>query len=105
MKKSAGIVMYNFDDGELKILLVHSGGPYWKNKQHSCWSIPKGEFKNNEVPLSAAQREFEEETSFSVDGDFIEMIPVYQKNKIVYPFAIEGKIDTTKIVSNELLLD
>jgi len=35
--------MYRIRDGNLEVLLVHPGGPYWKNKDDGAWSIPKGE--------------------------------------------------------------
>ena len=104
MRKSAGIVMYHLNNGELKILLVHSGGPYWAGKQWGCWSIPKGEFDEKEEPLTAAKREFKEETSFILaqeDDEFLKLSPITQQNKkIVYPWAIEDEINTSMIISN-----
>ena len=43
--------------------LVHPGGPFWRNKDRNNWSIPKGEFGDDETAEAAAAREFEEETS------------------------------------------
>ena len=62
MKKSAGILVYRLHAGELEVFLVHPGGPFWKNKDDGAWSIPKGEYTDEEDPLEAAKREFEEET-------------------------------------------
>jgi predicted NUDIX family NTP pyrophosphohydrolase len=32
-KLSAGLLLYTFaEDGSLAVLLVHPGGPFWKNK-------------------------------------------------------------------------
>ncbi len=65
------------------------------------WSIPKGEFSENEIPLKAAIREFEEEVSVKLEGEFIELKPVKQKNgKLVYAWALEGNLDTNSIESN-----
>jgi len=92
-KKSAGILLYRIKDDLLEVFLVHPGGPFWVKKDLGSWSIPKGEFAGDEVPLEAAKREFKEETGMDVDGDFLELAPVKQKSgKIVYGFAIEKNI-------------
>jgi predicted NUDIX family NTP pyrophosphohydrolase len=46
------------------VLLVHPGGPFWRNKDRNSWSIPKGEFGDDETAEAAAVREFEEQTGF-----------------------------------------
>lgn len=100
MRKSAGIVLYRVKNKLVEVFLVHPDGPYWKGKEAGAWSIPKGEF-TEEDPLLAARREFEEETGQSVDGSFIPLTPVKQKGgKMVYAWAVEGDIDATAIVSN-----
>src|SRR5687768_9209934 len=97
-KQSAGIVLYRVKKGLLEVLLVHPGGPYWKNKDAGTWTIPKGEFSEKEDPLDAAKREFREELGFSIEGKFIKLSPVKQKGgKIVYAWAMEGDIDTREI--------
>jgi len=104
-KKSAGILMYRFLEGKLEIFLVHPGGPIWKNKDQGAWSIPKGEFED-EDPLQAAKREFFEETGMSVEGEFKALTPVTQKNgKRVYAWATEGNVDPEKIKSNEFEME
>lgn len=101
IKQSAGILLYRQTDNLLQVFLVHPGGPFFKNKDAGAWSIPKGEFLDGEEPLAAAQREFEEETGQAVDGDFIELKPVYLKSgKKVYAWAVEGDIDHEVIESN-----
>ncbi|MBN1184072.1 MAG: NUDIX domain-containing protein [Bacteroidales bacterium] len=100
-KKSAGILLYRVIDSELEVLLVHPGGPFWSEKDLGSWSIPKGEFSDNETPLEAAKREFQEETGIALTGDFIELKPVIQKGgKTVFCFACEGDIDPKTIKSN-----
>ncbi len=42
-KLSAGLVMYRRRGGELEVLLVHPGGPFFTKKDAGGWSIPKGE--------------------------------------------------------------
>jgi predicted NUDIX family NTP pyrophosphohydrolase len=61
-KLSAGILMFRRREAALQVLLVHPGGPFWKNKDAGAWSIPKGEYGNGEDPLAAAKREMLEET-------------------------------------------
>jgi predicted NUDIX family NTP pyrophosphohydrolase len=39
---SAGILLYKRKDRELLVLLVHPGGPFWRNKDNGAWTIPKG---------------------------------------------------------------
>jgi predicted NUDIX family NTP pyrophosphohydrolase len=101
MKTSAGIVLYRRKDNFIEVFLVHPGGPFWKGKDKGAWSIPKGEFTREEDPLTAAKREFQEETGQSVQGDFQELKPIQQKGgKMVYAWAVEGDVDADNIVSN-----
>lgn len=100
-KQSAGLLLYRLTDGQPQVFLVHPGGPFFKNKDDGAWSIPKGEFDDQEEPLIAAQREFEEEVGRSITGNFIKLQPIKQKSgKTVHAWAVEGDIDHTNIVSN-----
>ena len=100
-KQSAGILLYRFINNQLQVFLVHPGGPFFKNKDDGSWSIPKGEFADDENPLDAAKREFQEETGQIINGNFIELTPIQQKGgKTVRAWAIEGDIDHKTIVSN-----
>ena len=69
-KQSAGLLMYRFRTGTAEVLLVHPGGPYWAGKDSGAWAIPKGEIEPGEDALTAARREFEEETGFKAEGRF-----------------------------------
>lgn len=101
MKQSAGILLYKTEQQQLKVLLVHPGGPFWKNKDNGAWSIPKGEFGEDEEPLTAAKREFTEETGFSISGQYLTLKPVKQKSgKLVHAWAVEQDLDVTQIKSN-----
>jgi len=105
-KKSAGILLYKIENKILQLFLVHPGGPFWIKKDDGAWSIPKGEFDDNEDALEAAKREFEEETGVKISGNFIELHPVSQKSgKIIYAWAVEGDIDPEKIKSNEFEIE
>jgi predicted NUDIX family NTP pyrophosphohydrolase len=104
-KASAGLLMYRCREGELEVLLVHPGGPYWANKDLHAWSIPKGEF-SDEQPLAAAVREFEEETGVVPTGDFLTLAPVKQSGgKVIYAFAIAGDCDPLTIRSNTFAME
>jgi predicted NUDIX family NTP pyrophosphohydrolase len=93
--------MFRRCEGVLQFLLVHPGGPFWKKKEAGAWTIPKGEIEPGEDPLSAAQREFEEELGFKAEGRFIELTPVRQKSgKLVHAWAVEGDCNPTAIKSN-----
>jgi len=101
-KKSAGLLLYRENSGGLEVLLVHPGGPFWQKRDDGAWTIPKGEFDDDEDPLKAAKREFEEETGTAPpDGKFIPLEPVKQPGgKTVYAWAINGDFDPTKLRSN-----
>lgn len=100
-KQSAGILLYRRTDATLEVLLVHPGGPFWKNKDDGAWMIPKGEFTDEEDPLACARREFQEETGFEVKGPFAPLDPIRQAGgKAVLAWAAEGDLDAEKIQSN-----
>jgi predicted NUDIX family NTP pyrophosphohydrolase len=105
-KTSAGILLYRIRNGALEFLLVHPGGPFWKNKDAGAWTIPKGEIADNEDALAAAKREFEEELGFKPGGPFIELTPIKQKaGKTVHAWAFEGDCDPSQIKSNTFSME
>ena len=90
----------------LELFLVHPGGPFWKNKDHGAWSIPKGEIDPDEDPLTAAQREFREETGQTVDGAFASLDPVrIASGKMISAWAIEHDVDASAITSNDFEIE
>lgn len=106
MKKSAGILLYKNIKSEIYFFIAHPGGPFWKNKDEGSWSIPKGEFTDEEEPLNAAIREFHEETGILLEGDFTELNPVKLKSgKKIFAWALEKDVDASSIVSNEFPLE
>jgi len=106
MRQSAGILLYKMANNALQVLLVHPGGPFWKNKDLGVWSIPKGEFTDNENPLDAAIREFEEETSFKIDGSFVPLRSVKLKSgKVIFGWALEHDLDASAITSNKIEIE
>ena len=104
MKQSAGILLFKKESDNLLFFLVHPGGPFWKNKDAGAWSVPKGEFTEEENPFAAAVREFEEETGIKLkpeETDCIPLSPVKLKSgKKILAWALEHDADTKKVVSN-----
>jgi predicted NUDIX family NTP pyrophosphohydrolase len=102
MKRSAGLLMYR----EREVFLVHPGGPFWAKKDLGAWSICKGEYADDELPLEAAKREFHEETGFVAAGDFLDLGTVKQAGgKLVSAWAFAGNYDPSKLVSNRCQIE
>ncbi|HJW74311.1 MAG TPA: NUDIX domain-containing protein [Thermoleophilia bacterium] len=98
---SAGLLMFRRQGDRLEVLLVHPGGPYFARKDRGAWSIPKGLIDAGEDLLTAAQREFTEETGFAPRGPFIPLGGVKRRtHKIVYAWAFEGDCEPADLVSN-----
>jgi predicted NUDIX family NTP pyrophosphohydrolase len=103
--RSAGILLWRGSPKE--VLLVHPGGPFWARKDAGAWSIPKGEFTDEEEPLAAARREFEEELgSAPPPGELVSLGSVRQKNrKEVLAWAAEGDLDVAGVRSNTFTME
>jgi predicted NUDIX family NTP pyrophosphohydrolase len=100
-KTSAGLLMYRERNGQMEVLLVHLGGPFWKNKDRGAWFVPKGEINPGEDLLDAAKREFHEETGLIPRGDFLSLGSVKHKSgKTVYAWAFAGDCDPSSLKSN-----
>ena len=98
---SAGILIFRFSGKSLHVLLAHPGGPFWAKKEWNSWSIPKGEFDENENALEAALRETREETGLILAGTFVELEPVFTKaRKKIFTWAIEADPDLSCFKSN-----
>ena len=105
-KNSAGVLPFRDVSGYLEVLLVHPGGPFWAKKDEGAWSIPKGEFEDNEDPLVAAKREFEEETGIAPSGDLIPLEPLCQPSgKVVYAWAMKENLDPAALKSNTFSME
>lgn len=105
-RQSAGLLVFRVRSGMLEFFLVHPGGPFWQNKDLGAWSIPKGEFAADEDPLAAAQREFQEETGFSVVGHFVPLKPIKQRGgKLVCAWLVEGDVDAARVASNTFSME
>jgi len=56
--------------------------------------------------LTAARREFHEETGSEATGEFMSLTPLKQRSgKIVHAWAAEGDIDPASVASNTFLLE
>jgi predicted NUDIX family NTP pyrophosphohydrolase len=103
---SAGLLMYRTRGGRAQVLLVHPGGPFFRNKDRGAWSIPKGEVGPDEDLLEAARREFEEEIGFRPSGPFAALTSVKQAGgKTVHAWAFEGDCEPATIVSNTFSME
>ena len=98
--------MYRWKQDGIEVFLVHPGGPYWAKKDLGAWTIPKGEYDNDEEPFAAAQREFLEETGFTANGEFLSLGVVRQRSgKLVTAWAFLGDCDPTQLKSNSCKIE
>jgi predicted NUDIX family NTP pyrophosphohydrolase len=107
-KRSAGILLYRIADGGTpEVLLVHPGGPFFTRKDAGVWSIPKGEYDEDEDPQASARREFEEETGTALPpGELLDLGDVKQKGgKVVTAWAAEGELDADAVSSNTFTME
>jgi predicted NUDIX family NTP pyrophosphohydrolase len=105
-KRSAGILVFRRDETGLSVLLAHPGGPIFRRRDAGAWTIPKGEIEPDEEPLAAARRELAEETGFAVEGPFLDLGTVKQKNgKVVQAYAVEATLDPNALVSSPFRME
>ena len=106
MKTSGGILLYRLTDSEPEVLLIHPGGPFFKNKDTGVWSIPKGEPDGDEDLKNTAIREFKEELGSEISGKMTALTPVTQKGgKVVSAWAIEGDLNPGTITCNTFSIE
>jgi predicted NUDIX family NTP pyrophosphohydrolase len=102
---SAGILLFR-KMGDVEVLLIKPGGPFWRNKDAGAWMIPKGAVEPGETPADAARREFEEETGTKLTSSPFPLASIRQAGgKRVEAFALEGDLDAAAVVSNEFELE
>ena len=91
---------------ELEVLLAHPGGPFWAKKDAGAWTIPKGLVERGDDLVTAARREFTEETNLVAAGDMVELAPVTQKSgKLVHAFALEADFDLSQFGSDSFTVE
>ncbi|WP_426977457.1 NUDIX domain-containing protein [Pseudarthrobacter sp. O4] len=106
--RSAGILLHRRSPtSELEVWIAHMGGPFWAHKDARAWSIPKGEYLEDEDPLVAAQREFAEEMGTPApSADYIPLGIFRQPSgKIITVFMAESDFEPERIVSNTFSLE
>jgi predicted NUDIX family NTP pyrophosphohydrolase len=87
--------MFRRRAGQLELLLVHPGGPFFRNKDSGAWTIPKGEVAEGEELLERAKVEFREELGIEPiePAKWIELGTIKQKGgKTVHAWAFEGDL-------------
>jgi predicted NUDIX family NTP pyrophosphohydrolase len=105
-KVSAGLLMYRKRNQQLEVLLVHLGGPFWAKKDAGAWFVPKGEVNPGEDELSAAKREFAEETGLAPAENLLPLGSVKHKSgKKVSAWAFEGDCDPAALRSNTFQME
>ncbi|WP_345499790.1 NUDIX domain-containing protein [Nocardia callitridis] len=104
-KYSAGVLVFRRDaEAGVEVLIGHMGGPYFTRKDLGAWSIPKGEYEQDEEePRAAAAREFTEELGLPVPaGPWIALGDVRygsgRGKKTVTVWAVEGDLDPADVV-------
>ncbi|MFK0039650.1 NUDIX domain-containing protein [Paenarthrobacter sp. NPDC090517] len=102
--RSAGILLHRRNTaGQLELWIAHMGGPFWARKDEHAWSIPKGEFPEDEDALVAAQREFTEEIGTPPPAAQYDLLGVFRQpsGKLITVFAAEARdFQPQQIVSN-----
>ncbi|HWF74687.1 MAG TPA: NUDIX domain-containing protein [Solirubrobacteraceae bacterium] len=106
-RRSAGILLYRGSAPELEVLLVHPGGPLWARRDAGAWSIPKGEYEDDEEPLAAARREFAEELGSPLpEAELTDLGEIKQRSgKLVRAWAAPGDFDPSEVRSNTFALE
>ena len=99
--RSAGILLYRRSSGgDVEVLLIKPGGPFWRNRDAGAWMIPKGAIERGETPSQAALREFAEETGTTLNAEPVPLATIRQSGgKVVEAFAMEGDLDARAIQS------
>ena len=95
--------MFRRKEDELEVLLVHPGGPFFRNKDDGAWTIPKGEVAEGEDLRTRARTEFAEEMGIAPsEAEWIDLGSVKQKGgKTVHAWAVAGDLEPDfKLVSN-----
>src|SRR5215468_4926347 len=105
-KASAGILLYRQRPADVRVMLVHPGGPFWAKKDLGAWSIPKGLADEGEDLLAAAKREFLEEIGVTVEGEFLDLGAHKQPGgKTIVAWACEGDFDPAALRSNTFAME
>ncbi|QKV91131.1 NUDIX domain-containing protein [Streptomyces sp. NA02950] len=106
-KRSAGILLFRGTGVATEVLLGHMGGPFWAAKDERAWSVPKGEYTEEEPPEAAARREFEEELGLPPPGG--ELLPLgsvrQTGGKLVAVWALAGDLDPEEVTPGTFTME
>ena len=100
---SAGLLPFTLVDGQLRVFIVHMGGPFWGHRDDGGWSLAKGMYTpGEETPEDAALREFHEEVGVAPPvGELIDLGEVrLSSGKRVRGFAVEASEELAFVESN-----
>ncbi len=91
----------------LQVWIAHMGGPFWARKDAHAWSIPKGEYTEDEDPLAAALREFAEEMGTPAPSADYEHLGEFRQpsGKVITVYAAEQDFQPERIASNTFPLE
>jgi predicted NUDIX family NTP pyrophosphohydrolase len=105
VRRSAGLLLYRRvrpegNTSDIEVLIGHMGGPLWARKEEGAWTVPKGEYGDDETPLDAARREFTEELGLPPPpGAPQDLGEVKQSGgKTVRVWAVEADLDPADVV-------
>ena len=107
-KRSAGLILHRRNaDGEVEVLLVHPGGPFWAGKDAHAWSIPKASTAKAMTPrpwrCGSSRRSWDlrrRTGSRLFLGEFGQ-----SSRKRISAWALEGDFAATHVVSNTFELE
>lgn len=105
---SAGILLYRrAAPGGFEVWIAHMGGPFWARKDAHAWSIPKGEYGEDEDPLAAALREFAQEMGTPAPAADYRLLGMFRQpsGKVITVFAAEQDFQPERIHSNTFPLE
>lgn len=100
--------MFRRNRGDLEVLLVHPGGPFFRNKDAGSWTVPKGEVGAGEDPEMRARTEFREELGIEPpEAELLDLQSVKQKGgKTVHAWAFEADLPKDfALVSNPFAIE
>jgi predicted NUDIX family NTP pyrophosphohydrolase len=108
--RSAGVLLWRrASDGTVEVLLGHMGGPFWARKDATAWSVPKGEYADEELPLVAAEREFTEELGLPLPVPPEQLVPLGEVRqpggKRLTLWAAEADLDPAAVVPGTFVME
>ncbi|MDG4862608.1 NUDIX domain-containing protein [Streptomyces sp. T-3] len=107
VRRSAGLLLFRNPGPGTEVLIGHMGGPFWARRDEAAWSIPKGEYGDDEGPEAAAVREFTEELGLPAPaGPYLPLGEVRQAGgKTVTVWAVEADLDPAAVVPGTFELE